>query len=294
MTRLEKKEFWKGIAFVSPWLIGMSVFLAYPVIASLYHSFCDYSVLSPAVWIGLGNYADLFHDEIFWYSLYNTFYFAIVALPLGLLVSLALALLLNAEIHGRAIFRTIFFLPSLVPMVALAILWQWIFTGEYGILNYVLRAIGISHPPNWLGSITWSKPALIITSVWGIGNAMVIYLAGLQEIPQTYYEAADIDGANWFQKIFAITLPMLSPVIYFNLIMGIIASLQIFAVPYIMTGGGPARSTLFYTMYLYDNAFRYLNMGYASAMAWIMFVVILALTIGAHKASSKHVYYEGA
>ena len=282
-----------GLAFISPWLIGFVVFMAYPIIMSGYYSFCDYSVLTKPAWIGSANYVDLGHDPIFWQSLSNTAYYAFFALPLGVIVSLFLALLLNTNVRGMTVYRTIFFLPSLVPMVALAILWLWIFNGDYGLLNQILHALHIPGP-QWLSSPEWSKPALVLTGIWGVGNAVVIYLAGLQDVPQPLYEAADLDGAGFWAKTWHVTLPMLSPVILFNLIMGIIGTLQIFAVPYVMfPGGSPARSTYFYTMYLYDNAFRFLKMGYACAMGWIMFFIILGLTALALKLSSRHVYYGG-
>jgi multiple sugar transport system permease protein len=293
MTRQEKRNLRNALLFVSPWLIGLAVFTILPAAFSVYYSLCDYSVLNPPVFIGAGNYTDLASDKVFWKSLWNTMFFAALALPLGTVVSISLALLLNTRIVGRSLFRTIFFLPSLVPLVALAILWNWIFNGQYGVLNHMLGWLGIDGP-NWLGDIHWSKPALVVTGLWTTGNAVVIYLAGLQDVPRHLYEAATIDGASWWGQTRHVTLPMISPVIYFNLVMGCIGVLQIFALPYVMTGGGPARSTLFYTMYLFDQAFRFLNMGYACAMAWILFLLIALLTWGAHRLTRKHVYYGGA
>jgi multiple sugar transport system permease protein len=233
------------------------------------------------------------HDEVFWKSLRNTAFYASFALPLGLIVSLGLALLLNTGLRGMALYRTIFFLPSLVPLVALAVLWLWIFNGEQGVLNYFLSLFGI-RGPGWLADPAWTKPALVIAGIWGVGQAIVIYLAGLQDVPVHLYEAADLDGAGWWSKIRHVTLPMISPVILFNLIMGIIGALQYFTVPYVMTPQGqPARSAYFYIMYLYDNAFVYLKMGYASAMAWILFVIIIVLTALALRLTARHVHYEG-
>ncbi len=295
MTRKKKENLRNGLLFVSPWLLGIMIFLVYPIIASLYYSFCEYSVLTPAQYIGWGNYQDLFSDEVFWKSLWNTFIYAAVALPLGSVMAILLALLLNMDIKAKSIFRTIYFLPSLLPIIAVAILWQWIFNGQFGLLNYLLSFIGI-HGPNWLSDPKWSKSALIIMSLWGAGNTMIIYLAGLQEVPQELYEAAELDGAIGLRKVWHVTLPMISPVIYFNVIMGIIGSLQVFAAPYVLgngAGGAPARSLLFYTMYLYDNAFRYLRMGYASAMAWILFIIILLLTLTATWISKRFIYYAG-
>ena len=280
--------------FLSPWIVGIGLFLLYPLLASVYYSFCNFSVLKPPVWVGGANYRALWHDEVFWITLKNTAIYAAMALPLSLIVALSLALLLNTRVPGMPVFRTIFYLPALLPMVSLAVLWLWIFNGEYGIFNEALRHFGI-HGPNWLGDPAWSKPTLVLLVMWGAGNAMVIYLAGLQDVPQHLYEAADLDGAGWWAKTRHVTLPMISPVILFNVIMGIIDTLQVFAAPYILfPGGAPARSAYFYTMYLFDNAFIYHKMGYACAMGWIMFVIILALTLFALKLSERHVYYGGS
>ena len=304
------REALTALLFVSPWFIGFSVFLLYPLLASLYYSFCDYSVLRPPVWVGLENYTDLYHDSVFRTTLVNTGLFAALALPMGMFVSISLALMLNAKIKGMTLYRTFFYVPSLVPGASLAMLGLWVFNGEHGVLNHLLDPIlnfipkmlhlvlhvPLHHiaPPQWLSDPKWSKPALVVLGVWGAGNAMVIYLAGLQDVPQALYEAAELDGAGWWAKTRHVTLPMLSPVILFNLIMGIIGTLQVFTLPFIMfPSGTPARSTYFYTMYLYDNAFVYLKMGYACAMGWIMFLIILALTFGALKLSEKRVHYSG-
>jgi multiple sugar transport system permease protein len=294
MTRSERRNLRNALLFLSPWIAGFAVFLLYPIVSSLYFSFCDYSVLEPAVWIGTENYRDLARDDIFWTSLWNTGYYALASLPLGMLVALALAILLNSKVRGLAFYRTIFFLPSILPVVAMSILWLWIFNGQYGVLNFTLSALGIPSKalPTWLDSPLWAMPALIVMGLWGVGYSVVIYLAGLQDIPVSLYESADIDGANWWQKTLHITLPMLSPVIYFNLVMGIIGTFQIFAQPYIMTQGGPQRATTFYTLYLYNLAFEDLRMGYASAMAWILFLIILVLTLLATRLSQRHVHYE--
>jgi multiple sugar transport system permease protein len=291
---LSRQETRTALWFASPWFLGFSIFLLYPLAASFYFSFCDYSVLRHPVWTGLNNYGDLVRDEVFWIGLKNTLVYALMALPFGMIVALSLALLLNSKIRGLPVYRTIFFLPSLVPTIPLAVLWLWVFNGEHGILNFVLGHLGVKGP-NWLGDPAWSKPALALLAVWGSGNAMVIYLAGLQDVPQDLYEAADLDGAGWLGKLLNVTLPMISPVILFNFIIGIIGALQIFAEPYVMfPGGSPARSTYFYTMYLFDNAFRYHKMGYACAMGWIMFLLILVLTMTALRISERHVYYRGS
>ena len=294
MTRQERRNLRNALLFISPWIVGFCVFMLYPIASSLFFSFCDYSVLEPPVWVAGENYAELAHDKVFGISLLNTAYYAGVSLPLGMLVALALAVLLNTKARGMAVYRTIFFLPSIVPIVAMAILWLWILNGKYGVLNYTLSLAGVPARslPTWLGSPQWAMPALILMGLWGVGYSVVIYLAGLQDIPVSLYESADIDGASWWQKAFYITLPMLSPVIYFNLIMGIIGTFQIFAAPYIMTDGGPERATTFYTFYLFNLAFEDLRMGYACAMAWILFLIILGLTLLATRVSQRHVHYE--
>jgi len=284
------ENLFKGLIFISPWIIGFAVFQLYPIYKSVYYSFCQYDVLNPPVFIGLQNYTNLFRDEIFLKSIIRTGIYTFMAIPLSMIVSLFFAILLNQKIFGRGIFRTIYFLHSLVPMVALAILWKWMFNGEHGILNYFLSLLGIQGP-NWLGSTMWATPSIVLTGLWGVGGSIVIYLAALQDVPRSLYEAAEIDGAGWFSKARHITIPMISPVIYFNLILGIIGCLQVFAVPYIMTAGGPARSTYYYTMYLFDNAFSFLKMGYAGAMAVLLFIIILAITFIVTKMTAKRVYY---
>jgi multiple sugar transport system permease protein len=298
MTRRERRNLAYGLAFTSPWLIGLAVFTTYPVFASLYYSFCDYSVLKSPIFSGLDNYAHLAKDELFWLSLRNTLYYAALAIPLGTVVSLSLALLLASELRGTAIFRTIFYLPAIVPVIASSMLWLWIFNGRYGVLNWALGPIlGLigARPPSWLLDPDWAKPALVLMSLWGLGNSMIIYLAGLKDVPRELYEAAEIDGASFFRRFWHITLPMLSPVIYFNVVMGIIGSLQTFTQAFVIFGaeGPPGRSTLFYALYLFTTAFYDLRMGYASAMAWILFVIIVSLTLLATKWFERRVHYGG-
>jgi multiple sugar transport system permease protein len=285
-------------------MVGFFALCAYPLVSSVYFSLCDYSVLSPAVFIGARNYQNLWTDSVFWTSLYNTVFFAVFAIPLGLVVSLGLAILLNFNVPGKGVFRTIFFLPSLVPMVCLAVLWQWMLNGELGLVNNAVNPVlhvlndmlGTAWTaPNWLQDARYAKWGIIFTGLWGVGNAVVIYLAGLQDVPRYLYESADIDGAGFWQKTIHITIPIISPVIYFNSIMGLIGTFQVFAVPYVMTNGGdgPERSLLFVATYLFENAFAYWNMGYACAIGVILFLVILALTWLATRLSEKHVYYAG-
>ncbi len=304
MTGQEKHNLRVGLLFISPWIIGFLAFCVYPVLSSLYFSLCDYSVLSPAVFIGLQNYRDLALDEVFWTAIYNTLFFAAFAIPLGLLIALSLAILLNFKAKGSGIFRTIFFLPSLVPMVSLAVLWQWMLNGELGLVNttinpvlhFINQLVGTHlSAPNWLADARYAKWGIIFTALWGAGNAVVIFLAGLQDVPRHLYESAEIDGASFWQKTLHVTLPILSPVIYFNMIMGLIGSFQIFAVPFVMTNGGegPERSLVFMATYLYANAFDYSKMGYACAIGVILFLIILFFTYVSSKLSERHVYYAG-
>lgn len=282
-----------GLLFCLPWLLGLSVFLIYPLCAALYYSLCDYSVLLPPVFIGLDNYVDLAKDPLFWKSLGNTAYFASGSVCLGLFVSLGLALLLNTKVKALGLYRTLFFLPSLMPVVASSILWMWMYNGQSGLINTALHAVGVNGPA-WLADPAWAKPAIVIMAVWGAGNAMVVYLAGLQDVPTSLYEAAIIDGAGFFQRLFHVTLPMISPVIYFNVVLSVISGFQAFTQAFIMTGstGAPERSTLFYVLNLYNVGFQDLRMGYASAMAWVLFVIILLLTWAATKLSKRFVTYD--
>lgn len=292
MSKIAKVNLRNGLLFVSPWLAGFAAFSLLPFLLSLYYSFTTYDVVSSPVWVGLDNFVQLFKDPLFWKSITNTMYYTLFSVPLGIVFGVALALLLNMKVKGMALYRTIFYLPSIVPVVASSVLWLWLFDPQFGLINGLLDAIGIAGP-GWLVDPAWSKPALIVMGLWGVGGAMIIYLAGLQDIPQEMYESAQIDGAVWWHKIVYITLPMLSPVIFFNLIMGLIGSFQYFTQAYIITSGGPNDSTLFYSLYLYKNAFSYFHMGYASAMAWILFLLIMAVTLLVFKSSARWVFYGG-
>ncbi|GHC04283.1 carbohydrate ABC transporter permease [Cerasicoccus arenae] len=304
MTGQEKYNLRMGLLFISPWLCGFILTALYPLVSSLGLSFTDYSVLSKPVFVGTDNYRDLATDELFWQSLWNTFYFAAISIPLNLGLALALAIMLNLNLPGKKYFRTIYFLPSLVPMVCLAVLWQWMLNGRLGLINAMLRPItdvlsavlevSIS-PPNWLVDPAYAKLGLVLAGMWGVGNAVVIFMAGLQDVPRALYDAADLDGCNFWQKTRHVTLPIISPVIYFNGIMGLIGSFQVFAVPYVMTDGGegPARSLLFAATYIFNKTFRSLSMGYACAISLILFLIILALTLVATKLTKRHIHYEG-
>jgi multiple sugar transport system permease protein len=288
-----RSEHRAGYLFAFPWLIGFTLFLLYPLLASVYFSFCEYSVLKPPIFIGTENYRDIIHDPKFWISLKNTIVFVVVSVPLSTIICIGLALLLNAKVKGQVFYRTAFYLPSLVPQVALAILWMWIFNADHGILNAGLHFLHLPEPA-WLSDPKWSMSTLIVMSVWTGGNAMVIYLAGLQEVPQELLEASDLDGAKPWDKLRHVTLPMLSPVILFNVIIAMIGAFQNFVVPYIMFPGGvPDLSTYFYVSYLFDNAMVYHKMGYACALGWIMFLIIFAMTLISLKISEKKVYYGG-
>lgn len=288
---LLKAEYKMGYLFALPWLLGFLIFTLGPLLASIYLSLTSYDVLNPPNFIGLNNFRTLFHDPLFWKSLYNTFYMVIIGVPVNIIVAFSIALLLNVEIKGIAIYRAIYYLPSITPAVAASILWLWILNADFGILNSVLALLGI-RGPNWLTDPAWAKLAIIMMGAWGAGGSMLIYLAGLKGIPVQLYEAAEIDGANWWYKFWRITVPMISPTLFFNLIMGVIGTFQIFTQAYIMTQGGPVDSTLFYVYYLFNNAFSYFKMGYACSMAWILFLIILALTALQLKLASYWVYYE--
>jgi multiple sugar transport system permease protein len=245
------------------------------------------------VFVGFDNYLELLQDELFWKSLWNTTFFAVGSVGLGVMVALTLALLLNSKVKGLAFYRTAFFLPSLMPLVAGSILWFCMYAGQGGIINTLLDKIGITGPA-WLSDPAWAKIAIVFMAVWGAGNSMVIFLAGLQDVPVSLYEASIIDGANWRQRLLHVTIPMISPVIYFNVVMGIIGGFQAFAQAMIMTSstGAPEQSTLFYVLQLYNVGFMDLRMGYASAMAWVLFIIILALTFMATQLSKRWVTYD--
>lgn len=393
LRRAEVRRTLVGWGFILPWLVALVFFIGYPFAAGFYFSFCDYPPLRGPMFVGLDNYSELLGDRSFHRAMGVTLIYAAVAIPLGMLLSLSLAMLLNARIRGQSVYRVIFYLPHLVPTVAVAILWLWIFNPKFGLLNLVLsgvmgvldrwtglffdleaalrrgnpfcvrslvlflaaglvyavfgapserlhkligrnvflyvRAVAVVfaiftgvpflytiiswlfptdviklHSPGWLSdgsplpscvsfAPSWALWALIVMSMWGVGQMAVIYLAKLQDVPMELYEAAEIDGANWWQKTWHVTLPMISPVILFNAVMAIIGTFQVFAEPYIMTGGGPEDKTRFVAMFVYDQAFQYQRVGYASAVAWVLFLVIVGLTLIAIRISKSFVYYEG-
>ena len=303
MTQSQKRDLKLGLFFVSPYLIGFVGFTVLPLLASFCFSFTHYDIFNAPKWVGGENFVKLAQDRLFWKSLYNTAFYTVFSVPLGMTTAFLLALLLNRKMVARPLFRTIFFLPSIVPLVAASVLWVWVFNSQYGYLNWALQpvcnawnAVFGTHvmPPNWLQSPYWAKPALVIMSVWGVGGTMVLYLAALQDVPAQLYEVADLDGASAFQKVWHVTIPMVSPILFFTLVMGLIGALQVFTQAYIMTKGGePGGSTLFYCLYLFRNAFEYFRLGYASAMAWILFAIIGAITALVFKVTGRYIYYEG-
>jgi multiple sugar transport system permease protein len=303
-----RKPFWRpatkqaltGWLFASPWIIGFLLFTAGPMIFSLYTSFTAYNITTAPEWVGMSNYRTLFNDPFFYTSLYNTFWMVIVKTPIVVIVSIVIALLLNMDVPGGKFFRTVFYLPNVLAGVAAVFLWKWILMPD-GILNRGLAVFGISGP-GWFVDPQWTKPGLVVMGMWWIGGNILIYLAGLKGIPQSLYEAAEIDGATGWKKTWYITLPMLSPTIFFQVVTGIIGAFQIFTTAFIITGtasnvGGPGNSLLFYVLYLYNRAFGRVGastfqMGYAAAMAWILFAIILVVTLIQLRLAKRWVHYE--
>jgi len=294
-SRIARRQNLLGYLWISPWLIGIVLFTLGPMVASFVFTFTKYRIISSPIWNGLGNYRyALTQDKLFWPSLGRTFYYVLLSVPLGLFGSLLLAALLNQRVRGESIFRTLFYLPSLTPAAAAAILWTWLLHYDVGLVNFVLSKVGIRGPA-WLGSMQWAIPAIILISLWtGMGGGrMIIFLAGLQGVPQSLYEAADIDGAGRWHKFRHITLPMISPTIFFNLVLGIIGALQVFTTAFITTKGGPGRATWFFALHVYTHAFQYFDMGYACTLAWIMFIILLVFTVAQVRLSDQWVYYAG-
>jgi len=290
---VERRNLRNGLLFIAPWLIGLIVFTLYPICASFYWSFCRFDGFSPPVWAGVDNYrVMLLEDPLFWRALVNTFYMVLIAMPITLAFSLFLAILLDLKVRGQSIYRTILYLPSIAPVIAVSVLWMWLLNPEYGLINHALRLFGIDMV-GWLVDPKLAKPALILMGLWQAGGGMLIFLAGLQEVPPQLYEAAEVDGAGIFTKFRHVTLPMISPILLFNLIMGIIGYFQYFTQAFVMTQGGPQDATLFYALHLFNRVFLDFQLGYASAMAWLLFLLILAATIFVMKTSRRWVYYEG-
>ncbi|HWQ45528.1 MAG TPA: sugar ABC transporter permease [Longilinea sp.] len=300
-SRLEKRNTLLGMLFISPWIIGFIAFTLYPMVMSLFYSFTEYHARRASEWVGLQNYIAMFHDDLYWTSLGNTLYMVVISVPVLLFFSFVCAVLLNLKIKGQSLYRVIYFLPSIVPTVASTLLWLWMLNPQTGMVNSALSVFGIDGP-NWFQDPYWSKPALILLGLWGVGGTIIIYLSGLQDVPTALLEAAELDGANWFQRLRHITMPMVSPITLFNLITGVIAMFQYFSQAYVFGAaastsenalGAPLSSTLFYSVYLYQRGISYLDIGVASAMAWVLFFIILGCTFLLLKVSDKFTYYAG-
>jgi len=306
VTRRQMHQLRLGLLFASPWIVGLLVFNVYPIVASLYLSFTNYDLINVPHFVGLTNYRDLFaNDPLFMTALTNTFSFALASIVLGTVVDVGIALLLNTRVRGIGFYRTCFFLPSIVPFVAGVMVWIWMLNPQFGFVNSVLSLLGITGP-SWFADPAWSKPALVLLGLWTSGQAVIIYLAAMQDVPRTLYEAAEIDGAGPLRKVVTITLPMITPAFLFNVVIGIIAAFQYFTQAFIAGGtgagagsatgiaaGAPEDSTLFVVLHLYNNAFGYLRMGYASAIAWVLTLIILAITLAVLRSSGRWVYYGG-
>jgi multiple sugar transport system permease protein len=294
-SKKTQRDLMWGLIFISPWIIGFTLFTLYPTFASFYYSFTDKALVKAPKFVGFANYVKLFtDDELFGKAIYNTFYMVIFSVALNITVAFFTALLLNMKIKGQALFRTIFYLPTIMPPVAGVLLWLWILNPQFGILNHLLSQVGIQGP-GWFSSPTWSKPAVLFMGVWGIGGSTILFLAALKGVPVEFYESAMLDGANWGQRTWNITIPMVSPVSLFIAITSTIGAFQIFTQSYIAsrdTLGAPRESLLFYAIYIYRNAFVYLKMGYSSAMAWVLFLIILIVTFVQLNASKRFTHYE--
>jgi len=283
----------EGWVFASPWILGFLLWTLAPMLGSLLVAFTEWDLISPPRWVGTANIQTMVNDPLVAQALKVTTLYAVTSVPLHIFLGLCLALLLNTEIKWLRFYRTAFYLPSVLSGVAVALLWRWLFSKEFGLINSLLyRCCGIEGP-SWLGDAQWALPSLVLMSLWGVGSGAIIYLAGLQGIPTDLYEAAAVDGARGWSRLWNITLPMMTPVLFFELITGIIGALQVFTQALIMTNGGPNNATLFFLLYLYQNAFQYFRMGYGSALAWVLFLYILVLTLIAYRSSQFWVYYEG-
>lgn len=286
-----RREALHGYLFIAPAVLGFLIWIAGPMLFSAWVSLTEWDLLSPPEFVGLSNYQTMLKDPLFWQSLKVTAVYTLISVLLFQVLAFAVALLINVKVRGIAIFRTIYYLPSIVPVVANAMLWAWVFNSDFGLLNAALRAFGLPKIL-WLQDPAFALPALITMSLWGVGGAMLIYLAGLQGVPQQLYEAAEIDGATHWQRFVHVTLPMMSSVLFFNFLMGLIGALQTFTQGYIITNGGPQNATLFYALYLYRRAFTDFRMGYASALAWVLFAIVLVISILVFRYLGRQVYYE--
>lgn len=282
-----------GYIFIAPFILGVLLWFVIPAGTSLWLAFQDWNMINPPKFIALDNFKRIVSDKLFWQALKVTTLYTGISVPVSMVLAFSLALLMNTKVRGIAVFRTLYYLPSIIPAVANAVLWAWFLNSDFGLLNALLHAIGLPKVL-WLQKPEWALPALILMSLWGLGGGMVIFLAGLQGIPNEFYEAAEIDGAGAWAKLRHVTIPVMSPVIFFNLIMSIIGSFQVFTAAYLITNGGPQNATLFYVLYLWRSAFQYLNMGYAAVLAWVLFFIIMGLTVLVFRGIGSRIYYEQA
>ncbi len=293
LSKGETRSLMTGLLFVSPWLIGFLIWTLYPLVSSIFYSFTRYDLIKPPIWIGTDNFREIFTDDPrFWTVVYNTLFYVGISVPLGVVVAFLMASLLNTKLVLRSTFRAIFYIPAIVPAVCSAMVWLFIYNNQYGVINNLLRSAGQPIIP-FLSSVEWAKPSLILISLWAQGTAVVIFLAALQDVPRSLYEAATVDGATAFHRFWHITIPMCSPIILYNLVMSFIGAFQTFLMPYLLTNGGPMASTEFYAMNLYRQAFEFFRMGKACALAWIMAIVVAALTALLFKTSGSWVFYGG-
>lgn len=279
--------------FLLPWLIGFLIFTLFPILASLGLGFTRYNAIKPLDWVGLKNFIFLSKDTIFIKSLRVTLTYTVIFVPIQLMISLFLAVLLNLRVFGMRTIRTIYYLPAILPTVVTGLVWVWLFNPDFGLLNFLLFKIFGIHGPNWLGSERWVMSAVIISGLWGMGAGVLIFLAALQNVPDELYEAAELDGATVLHRFWHVTIPMISPVILYNLLIFMIGALQVFARIYVLTAGGPNYGSYFYNLYVYDNAFSYFKLGLASAQAWILFIIIMLMTLITLRSSGRWVYYAG-
>jgi multiple sugar transport system permease protein len=296
LSRAALRDNVAGYLFIAPWIVGFVLFEIGPVLAAVYLSLTNYDLLTVADFVGLRNYQQMFgRDPLFWHSLRITAVYSVVSVLMQTLLGIGIALLLNARINGIVVYRTVFYLPSVVSGVAVSYMWIWVLSPEAGVLNRLLRYLGIEGP-NWLFSMEWALPTFILMSLWGLGGGMVLYLAGLQGVSTELYEAAALDGAGRWPKLWHITVPMISPVIFFNVVVGIIGSFQVFTSAYIISGGqgGPANATLFLVLYLFRQGFEFFRMGYAATISWLLFLIVLAFTALQFQMARRWVHYEGS
>lgn len=291
LTRVQRRNLLIGLGFISPWIVGFLAFQLYPIVYTLYLSFTQYTGFGAAEWIGLQNYVTMIHDPLFWQSLYNTFYYTALAVPVGIVVAICMALAMNQQLKEVAFYRAALYLPSVLPLFAISFIFLALLNPQFGIVDFVLSVL---HLPSidWLGDPRWTKIAVVMTAQLGAGNAALVFLAGLRAIPVTLYEAAEMDGARWWSRFWRITIPMLTPVILYNVILGISAGLQVFTQAYILTAGGPNNSTLFFVFYLYNNAFTYSQLGYAAALSWVLFIFSFVIALVVFRWSNRWVTYD--